>query len=143
MGQLYIEKIESTALDTVKRLKKEGWNVVILSGGFKEVIAPFAEHLGLEHVEAVPLHFNKEGEYQGFDQQYPTTRNGGKPEVMAQLIDQYKAETVVMVGDGVSDLEVQSDTVTFIGFGGFTERDKVKDAAQYYVHTLGDIFKYL
>jgi len=142
IGQLYIKKIEPTAMATVQRLKEDGWDIVILSGGFKEVIQPFAQYLNIEHVEAVPLHFKEDGSYAGFDEQYPTTRNGGKPEVMAQLVTQYKAEIAVMVGDGVSDLEVQSEKVKFIGFGGFTERAKVKDAAQYYVHCLEDIFKY-
>ena len=143
VGQLYIDKIEPTALATVKRLQSEGWTVVILSGGFKEVIQPFAEYLGISHVEAVPLNFNDSGEYKGFEESYPTTRNGGKPEVMGQLMKQYKVETAVMVGDGVSDLEVQSEKVKFIGFGGYTERPKVKEAAFFYVKVLEDIFKYI
>ncbi len=139
VGQLYIQKIESSAKETIATLQKEGWDVVILSGGFSNVIQPFAAHLNIAHIEAVPLFFNADGSYQGFDERYPTTRNGGKPEIIHQLLEKYQPETSVMVGDGVSDLETQEHVSKFIGFGGFTPREKVKAKAKHYITQLSDL----
>ena len=58
VAQQYIECIEPSALSTLETLKQQGWTPAILSGGFKVIIEPLAEELGIDIVEAVPLHFN-------------------------------------------------------------------------------------
>ena len=139
VGELYIKETEPTALSTVKTLQDQGWTVVILSGGFKEVIEPFAKYLNISHIEAVPLFFNEDGSYQGFDTNYPTTRNGGKPEIISELIKQYNATQTVMVGDGISELETKDVVNTFIGFGRYAEREKVKAESKYFIKELSEV----
>ena len=143
VGEQYIEQVEPTALSLIEKLKADDWNIVILSGGFAEVIKPFADFLGLTHIEAVPLYFNEDGSYKGYGQDYPTTRNGGKPDIIKELIKSYKATTTIMVGDGVSDLETQGVASLFIGYGGLVERASVKDKAEQYVYKLEDILNYI
>ncbi len=139
VGELYIENIEPTALATMEKLRSEGWQIVIISGGFTQVIEPLAEHLGIERIEAVPLKFNDDGSYAGYDQDAPPTRNGGKPEIVLQLKEQYQASQTVMVGDGISDLETQAVVDTFIGFGRYAERERVVAEAKHFVHSLDSI----
>ncbi len=45
------------------------------------------------------------GEYAGFDESQPTAESGGKGKVISMLKEQHGFKTVVMVGDGATDLE--------------------------------------
>jgi phosphoserine phosphatase len=139
IGQRYIETIEPTALATVRTLREWGWEIAILSGGFRPAIQPLADHLGIKIVEAVDLFFDGMGAYQGFDQAYPTTRSGGKPEVIRSLRERLKPSMMVMVGDGVSDLETLPEVDRFIGFGRYTAREKVWQEAESFVRSLDEV----
>lgn len=136
VGQRYIETIEPTARTTVTALQKSGWTVVVLSGGFRQAIRPLADVLGVVRIEAVDLFFDADGSYRGFDTAFPTTRSGGKPEVVSALRRELKPARTVMVGDGVSDLEAKPVVDLFVGFGRYTERAKVKAGAQHFIHSL-------
>lgn len=136
VGQLYIDQIEPTALDTVTALKAAGWTPLILSGGFRQAIEPLAAHLGIGRIEAVDLFFDGQGDYAGFDKKFPSTRSGGKPVCIAELKRELSPARTVMIGDGVSDLETRECVDLFVGFGRYTERTKVKAGAHAYIHSL-------
>lgn len=139
VGQRYVETIEPTAEATIAELRHRGWDVAVLSGGFRQAIRPLADHLGIETVEAVDLFFDETGAYRGFDEQYPTTRSGGKPLVIQSLRERFQPGRVVMVGDGVSDLETKPVVDRFIGFGGFVARERVQREADVMVKALAQI----
>jgi phosphoserine phosphatase len=141
VAQQYIDTVEATALETLQKLSALGWTPVILSGGFKPIIEPLAAYLGIHHVEAVPLHFHPDGSYASFDNTYPTTYNGGKPEIIEKLKAEHQAEKVIMVGDGVSDLETKDQVDHFVGFGGFTPREKVKQEAEFFITQLRELLE--
>ena len=143
IGRQYIEQIEPTALATVTQLKTAGWTPIIVSGGFRPVIAPLAAYLGIARIEAVDLHFDAAGQYTGYDEKFPTTRSGGKPEIMRALKAELRPARVVMVGDGVSDLETKADVDLFVGFGGYVERPKVKSGAAVFIHRLAELIPLL
>jgi len=129
VGQLYIDKVSKGAKEVIAELQSQGWKVVIISGGFVQPIEPFAKYLGIEEIYAVPLYFDENGNYLKFAES-PTTRNGGKPEIIKNLIEKYNPETSIMVGDGVSDLECQGIATKFIGYGEYEIRSKVKERAE-------------
>ena len=139
VGQRYIDTIEPTARETVNRLVSDGWTPVIVSGGFRQAIRPLADVLGVARVEAVDLFFDGEGNYRGFDEAYPTTRSGGKPEVVQRLRAELRPERVVMVGDGVSDLEAKPVVDLFVGFGRYVSREKVRLGAGKFIHALDEL----
>jgi phosphoserine phosphatase len=136
IGKRYIDTIEPTACATVSALVARGWTPLIVSGGFRQAIRPLADVLGIVRVEAVDLFFDAAGEYCGFDEKYPTTRSGGKPEVVNQLRAELKPERVVMVGDGVSDLETKPVVDLFVGFGRYVAREKVRLGADRFIQSL-------
>lgn len=136
VAQLYLDRIEPTAVATVAAAKQRGWTPVILSGGFTEVIIPLAQYLDIKHIEAVGLQFDDEGNYAGFDNDAPTTRNGGKPEVIEHWLKKFPGAITVMVGDGISDLETDETVDLFVGFGGFVTRPAVKKASEHFVNSL-------
>ena len=139
VGRHYIATVEPTAQSALAALRAAGWTPVILSGGFRNAIRPLADHLGIERVEAVDLYFDAAGEYTGYDERYPTTRSGGKPEVIRALKAELRPARVVMVGDGVSDLETRPEVDLFIGFGRYVAREKVRAGAAAFVRALDEI----
>lgn len=139
VGAQYIDTIEPTAVATLAALRSAGWTPIILSGGFRNAIRPLADHLGVARVEAVDLFFDAAGDYAGYDEAYPTTRSGGKPEVIRALKAELAPSRVVMVGDGVSDLETKPEVDLFIGFGRYVAREKVRAGAAKFVTALDQI----
>lgn len=142
VGQQYIDEMATGAKDVIADLQANGWKVVIISGGFIAPIEPFAKYLGIDEIYAVPLQFNDDGSYAGFTAS-PTTRNGGKPEIVKELLEKYQPEKSVMVGDGVSDLECQGVVDLFIGYGEFEAREKVKAGAETFANSFAEIKKLL
>jgi phosphoserine phosphatase len=141
IGQAYIDQIEPTAVETLDRLRQEGWTVAIISGGFLPAIRPLAQFLRVEEVHAVDLRFAPDGSYLGFDEAHPNARNGGKPDLIRGLRNQRGFEKAVMVGDGVSDLETKGAVELFIGYGGFVAREKVRAGAERFVYRLVDVLE--
>ncbi len=134
----YLATVVPGAADMIREMKQDGWLPVILSGGFAPLIQPLAHHLGIDHVEAVPIHFHDDGSYMGYGADYPTTRNLGKNEVIREWKQALLPERVIMMGDGVSDLETRPDVDVFIGFGGVVARPKVAKDCDYWLTDMSD-----
>lgn len=139
IAQRYLDHVEPHAKRVIAELKAQGWDMAILSGGFVPCIAPLAAYLGISRIEAVPLYFDASGAYAGYAADYPTTRNGGKLEVLRQLQAEGDYTMTVMVGDGISDLEAKPGVDLFIGFGAYVSRSKVRAAADGFIHTLDEL----
>jgi phosphoserine phosphatase len=141
VARQYLETILPGVPQVISSLKEAGWTPVILSGGFAPLIRPLADALGIRDVEAVPLHFDDNGNYAGYGEDYPTTRNGGKPEVIREWKRAMLPEVVVMVGDGVSDLETKPEVDLFVGFGGVVPRTAVQRGADAWLTCMSDFGK--
>ncbi len=139
IGQRYLDYVEPHAKRVIAELIGRGWDVAIVSGGFVPCIAPLAADLGIDRVEAVPLYFDASGAYAGYADDYPTTRNGGKLDLVRQLRTEGVYTTIVMVGDGVSDLETKPGVDLFVGFGAYVCRSKVRAEADYFIHALDEL----
>ncbi|WP_425987365.1 phosphoglycerate dehydrogenase [Brevundimonas sp. TWP2-3-2] len=101
-------------------------NIIILSGGFREIIAPIAERLGVspDRVICNDLIYDAEGRVTGVDDANPLSHENGKPTVIKAL--DLKGP-VVMVGDGWNDAEVKLGGAAdrFYAFTEIARRDKV------------------
>jgi len=100
--------------------------IVIISGGFREIIAPVAERLGVspDRVLANDLVYDAEGRVIGVDDANPLSHENGKPKVIEAL---KLARPIVMVGDGWNDAEVKLAGAAdrFYAFTEIQRRDKV------------------
>jgi phosphoserine phosphatase len=139
VGRLYVGNTEPSAKETIGRLSAMGWTSVIISGGFRQAIRPLADFLGIERVEAVDLFFEADGSYKGYDSGYPSSRSGGKVDIINRLREEFRPEKVVMVGDGVSDLETAPVVDLFVGYGGYATRERVKREAAAFVTSLAAV----
>lgn len=130
VAERYLATLVPGVRDALTELRNQQWEPIIISGGFTQVIAPLARELGIHEVHAVPLRFNAQGDYLGFDKEAPTARNGGKPDIIRKIRERAKRCKTVMVGDGVSDWETTPIVDLFVGFGGVVSREKVRSQAK-------------
>lgn len=126
----YIAAAVPDARQTVQALRAQGVEVRILSGGVRQAILPFAAWLGLADpdVRAVELYFHGDGTYAGFDSQSPLVRSGGK----RMVVEEWRTTLpgpVLMVGDGMTDLEARPAVDRFVAFAGVVDRPAVSRSA--------------
>lgn len=110
--------------------RENAGRIVILSGGFREIIAPLAAHLHVpaERVLCNDLIYDADGRVVGVDEANPLSQAGGKPTVIRTL---KLPGPVVMIGDGWTDAEVKLEGVAdrFHAFTEIVRRDRVVAAA--------------
>jgi len=111
-------------------------DVFIVSGGFREIIEPVADHLGIPRANVFANHFVWEnGVIVGAGG--PLSYEGAKPKVVAAL----GRKDVVMVGDGWSDWQVREQGAAnfFYAFTEIVRREavvKVCDAEASKIETI-------
>ena len=128
------ERILDEGTPSVRRnlrfFRENAGRIVILSGGFREVIAPLAAHLHIpaDQVLCNDLLYDANGFATGVDPANPLAEAGGKPVVIKALA---LPGPVVMVGDGRTDAEVklQGAADRFHAFTEIVRRETVVAAA--------------
>merc|ERR1719187_2404831 len=100
------------------------------------MIEPIAQVLNVpfDHIYCNDILLSEQGVFQGFDENQHTSRQGGKCEVIQEIRKRYGFKTVVMIGDGATDLETSPHVELFIGFGGIKVRDKVQKEATAFIY---------
>ena len=133
LADLYIAEIVDGVKEVFSTLLKQGKDVHIISGGLRQAILPLADALNLpEHnVHAVDIFFNTDGSYSKFDETSPLARSGGKHGICKQLLN--GKQSLVLIGDGKTDMEAKQPGVTVIGFGGVCDRVIVRELADQFV----------
>ena len=133
--------------ELVVKLLTSGKQVFLVSGGFRQMIAPVANEIGVpvNKIYANNIMFDEEGKYAGFDDTEPTSRSGGKAEAVKRIKASNGFQTVVMVGDGMTDLEarVEGGADAFICFTGVVRRDAVAEGADLAVGEMAPIMDLL
>lgn len=133
LADLYIAEMVEGVAETVKTLLDNGKQVHIISGGLRQAILPLAALLGIaeDHVHAVDVLFDDQGGYSDFARQSPLAVSGGKARICRRLRMRYSS--LVMVGDGKTDLEAKLAGAYMIGFGGVVKRPLVQEQADVFV----------
>jgi D-3-phosphoglycerate dehydrogenase len=110
--------------------RENAGRIIILSGGFREIIAPLAAHLHVpaEQVLCNDLIYDADGRVVGVDEANPLSQAGGKPTLIRSL---NLPGPVVMIGDGWTDAEVKLEggADRFHAFTEIVRRDRVVAAA--------------
>ncbi|MBB5746419.1 phosphoglycerate dehydrogenase [Brevundimonas variabilis] len=114
--------------------------IIILSGGFREIIAPIAQRLGIaaDRVFCNDLIYDAEDQVVGVDDSNPLSRAGGKPEVIRSL---HLTGPVVMIGDGWTDAEVKLAGAAdrFYAYTEIVRREAVVAAADAEVPSMDEL----
>jgi len=132
LADLYIEQIVDGVKEVFETLAAPGKELHIVSGGLRQAILPLARYLGLPEaqVHAVDIYFNADGSYRDYDQSSPLARSGGKAEICRRLLK--SQGSLVMIGDGKTDMEAKQSGAVVIGFGGVVDRAVVREQADFY-----------
>lgn len=127
--------LSSGIVELINKLHSNGKMVFLVSGGFHQMIEPIAEAVNVpsHRIFANKILFDGEGNYSNYDEEQPTSRDGGKAKVVQQLKDELGLTSVVMVGDGATDMQAKPPADAFIGYGGVVERDVVKEGADWFI----------
>ncbi|GLI64296.1 hypothetical protein VaNZ11_007519 [Volvox africanus] len=131
--------------ELIRALQARGVAIYLISGGFRELTLPIASYLGIPKSNVFANRMNWQWDDEtgeptklvGFDMSEPTAHNQGKPEAIARIRHRNPYNTVVMIGDGITDLEavqITGGADLFIGYGGVVERPAVATAAEWYVY---------
>ncbi len=153
IAQLYRDTVVPDAKDVIAALQMLGTKVFIVSGGLIEPVRDFGVWLGVprDQIFAVDMEYdqlagqwwcyweqpggrNPRAKYMAVEAN-PLTMMGGKNQIVARI----RAENpgrVLLIGDGLSDMEVQDDVDLFVGFGGAAFRQRIADESPIYIHSL-------
>ena len=129
-----IKKIENNISDSVTRNRdffiENGKNIYIITGGFKECIAPVTRNFGIreENILANEFVFDDEKNIIGFDEANLLTQEKGK---MKQVKALGLARPIIVIGDGWSDYQIKEAGVAdkFIAFSENIQRENVIEKA--------------
>lgn len=134
LAVLYTRSLVDGASETIATLREAGADVHLVTAGIAQAIAPLADLLGVpgRAVHAVPLQFDPNGQYAGFDPRALLARAGGKELTVHAILARSKG-AAAFVGDGVTDLETKGVVDLFIGFGGVHSRPRVMENAEVFV----------
>jgi phosphoserine phosphatase len=153
IARAYQETMVPDAREVMMALQAAGCRVYIVSGGLLPAVQEFARALGLPkpNVRAVPVEFDQlSGKWWRYDldryggnpdERYlafaptPLTETQGKRAVIAELSAGEKR--TMLIGDGITDLEVRDAVKLFVGFGGVVRRDRVAAEADVFIEAPG------
>lgn len=119
--------------DVIAELQNQSKSIYLVSGGFTQMIYPMAEILGIPKnaVFANKLRFKEDGSYGGYDDEAFTAWTGGKQRALNWIKSTFQHKNMVMIGDGITDLEARPPADIFIAYTGIHEREKVVQGADY------------
>ncbi len=151
IANAYRKTVISDAYEVVTALQTLGLKVFIVSGGLIEPVRDFGVWLGIprDQIFAVNMEYdqlagewwrywelpggdNPQANYLDIETN-PLTGTGGKNKIIAEIRAQNPGR-VLLIGDGLSDLEVAAEVDLFIGFGGAVYRPKIADESPIYIH---------
>ena len=140
LGQVYVDRIAIHAREALAALRARDVGLVMVSGGLRAAILPLARELGVEErrVHAVSVFFDQEGQYAGYDERSPFTRQSGKRTAVGEMA---LKGPVLAVGDGMTDCEMRPVVDSFAAYTGFKRREPVLERADYVIGDFDELRK--
>lgn len=131
VGRLYVERVTPHARGLVRALHALEKQVWIVSGGLRAAVLTLGRHLAIApaRVLAVETRHAPDGTWLGYERESPLARSGGKPPLVARIAQGAGPRGVVLIGDGITDLEAAPHLRRFVAFGGVAARKEVIERA--------------
>ena len=136
LSEEYIQNRVPHIDEVIRLFNKFNKSIYIISAGLLPSVTIFGKFLSIpeDHIFAVAVQFDQDGQYLNFDHTSPMTRKNGKRDIVAQL--KLRHPHLAYVGDGLSDLEVYDLVTRFIGYGGAYYRKNIEDSCEFYIKSL-------
>lgn len=138
LSDAYRSALAPDAKVEIARWREAGINVVLVSGGLREAIAPMAIELGFtrENINALDIEFDENDTFARLDDSSPLYTVRGK-KTLLQKLD--LPRPLLAVGDGITDLAMKDVADSFVAYTGFATRDAVVSGADYVVSSFREI----
>ena len=138
LTDVYMSALAPGAEDAIAGWIAAGVTVALVSGGFRQAIAPVAAKLGIQsdRVYAMNLVFDPQGAYAGYDLDSPLSKMLGKRELVAGLD---LPRPVLTVGDGSTDLTTRQVVDAFVAFTGFAHREEIARHADFVASSFKEV----
>jgi phosphoserine phosphatase len=138
LGEVYMSALAPGAKEVIANWIDAEIVVALVSGGFRQAIAPVAKMLGIpgDRVHAMDLVFDSQGAYAGYDIESPLWKMLGKRELVAGL---ELPRPVLMVGDGSTDLTTRQVVDAFVAFTGFANREEITRQADFIASSFREV----
>jgi phosphoserine phosphatase len=138
LGAAYVDAVVPGVRSAVGSFRAAGLRLVIVSGGLREAILPFAVTLGFApgDVHAVGIRHHPDGSYAGWETTSPLATSTGKEAVLRSL---GLPTPLLGVGDGTTDLAMRDAGATFAAFVGVVRRESVARQADHAVTTFDEL----
>jgi D-3-phosphoglycerate dehydrogenase / 2-oxoglutarate reductase len=121
-------------------LQENAEDIIIISNGFKDFIAPIVSDYGIksENVFANDFIYDESGKVIDFNRENVLSRNGGKSETIKKLNLQ---GDIYVIGDGYTDYEIKAAGLAnkFYAFTENVKRAKVTSKADHIAPSLDEI----
>ena len=129
-----LPQIKKMVSPSIKRsrmfFKKNAPQIYIISGGFREIIAPIVAEYGIsgDHILANTFTLDKKGEITGYDTTNPLSKAGGKVAAVKML---GLTGNITAIGDGYTDYELKKLGIAnhFVAFTENVLRENVTENA--------------
>lgn len=133
LGADYFFHITPDTIDVINILQRFNKKLYILSAGLFPAIKLFAAQLNIpiENIFAVDIFFDRDGNYQSYEDTSVLTTNDGKRQLIQTLRAQHSH--ILHIGDGLNDLVCKDLVTRFVGFGGVFYRANIAANAHYYL----------
>jgi phosphoserine phosphatase len=133
MAAYYYQHRVAGIAETIQSFQQLGKAIYIVSAGLYPAVAGFGKLLKVpaEHIFAVEIKFDAQGNYAGFNHNSPLANNQGKREIVARIKQKHAA--LGYVGDGLNDLAVMDLVQRFVGYGGSFYYEKVAEHCDFYI----------
>ena len=144
LAQAYTSTVAPGAEEAITAMREAGVRLTLVSGGIYQAIEPVAQKLGFraDELHAVRLFFDRQGNYQGFDERSPLAMQRGKPEVVTSLIASgILPRPVLAVGDGATDALLRGVADAFAAYTGFAGRPSVVEQADLEIESFARLEK--
>jgi phosphoserine phosphatase len=125
------------AFDLIQACKDAGYKTIILSGGLKQIVEPFANQLGIDEVYSTnEIVFDTDGAFVSIHDQ--SDEMHAKVKAFIDVCAKYEIleDEAIMVGDGGNDLEIFKRTKKAIQIGNY---EPLKEFAWKQVQNLSEI----
>ena len=142
LSHAYIASLQPGAEATIDSLHRAGVRVALVSGGLRQAVAAVGAHVDIDdaNVRGVAVRWDANGDYAGFDEDSPLTRDGGKA-IAARTL--HLPGPVLGVGDGMTDAEMKPALDGFVAFTGTIARERVVAAADAVITRFPELLTYV
>lgn len=126
----------------IRILQENNVDIFIISGGFKEVILPFANYLNLpqQNIYAVEIDWDNEGNFIGLNNSngFADSKIKGAEKIRSKF-----SGNSVIIGDGFTDYQLYQASIVgdFIAYTGNAKRQKVIKYAPHIAESVNDLLQ--